>query len=346
MQNSRAVVLRRSLIASVVWLTIYAGVGGPSAGASVSGSSHHRYGEQTTLDSPQCSSTTPISSGPLPLSGSISNASGPPACFTFNDVSGDTVFVDAVATSTNANPAIAVIDPDGNLLSTTGVASYGTTSNGTYTIEVSDAAAGPFNIDIEQITDPVGCTKVKPGQPAVNGDIGEPGAYLCLQMSIPDKQWLSMESVGTVPAGMATQLYGVDGSPGGFFGGTTLGGLIGSGFGIQTALVFSNRSSSTGPLSMTMGDLGVTPISGAPASEIGLMGAGFTRYEPFHVYYRTGLANPATVLVCEGRVPKNREPTCVGRIPGLADAGPRGPHVITMKGAISGHVAKMSFDLT
>jgi hypothetical protein len=323
-------------------------------GVTYSGSAAASQGHPSPADSTNCSSTTPVSGGQAPVSGSIADPSAPPQCFTFDDVSGDTVFVNAVATSTNPTPGVEVVDPNGTPLSAeqdSGVI-YPTDASGTYTIEVTDTSAGPFNLDFQRMDDPVGCTSVAFGEPSFTTSITSPGEALCFQISVTSTEWISIRVRKPAPIELA--VFGADGSLGGYinpqnpaapFG---AGFLDGSDFGTQPLLAFVGGQSplTTGPLLTTIGDIGVHPLAGPPGTGVHAFGSGFTPGERFKVTYATGIPNPAHALVCQGIVPRSGQPRCSGPIPTGVDAGEPGPHVITMTGQTSKHSGEESFDLS
>ncbi len=341
MRASRLVAPRRRLMCSLIFLASVAGVTSDGTAASASPPRHN-----TALDAPTCSSTTPISAGPSPLAGAIANPSAPPQCFTFEDNGGDTLFIHTVATSTNPSPTVEVIDPEGNPLPS-GV----TDTTGTYTIEVSDTSAGPFDIVLQQMDNPVGCTTVPLGKPAVSSVIADPGEFWCLQFELTDTQFVTT-SLSAAPGPMDELFYGPTGaSSGGFFGvgvGGADGGLYHHGLGVQTLMIAADgESPATGAVTITLGELDLFGNPSGPAgTELQVFGAGFRVNEGFKVTYRTGLSSPTQLVICQGRVPRSRQPECLARIPGKAEAGALGPHEIVMTGLSSGHVAKVSFALT
>ncbi len=213
-------------------------------GVTSSGSAAASQGDASPADSTNCSSTTPVSAGQVPVSGSIADPSAPPQCFTFDDVSGDTVFVNAVATSTNPTPGVEVVDPNGTPLSAeqdSGVI-YPTDASGTYTIEVTDTSAGPFNLDFQRMDDPVGCTSVAFGEPSFTTSIASPGEALCFQISVTSTEWISIRVRKPAPIELA--VFGADGSLGGYINPQNptaplgAGFLDGSDFGTQPLLAF------------------------------------------------------------------------------------------------------------
>jgi hypothetical protein len=76
-----------------------------------------------------------------------------------------------------------------------------------------------------------------------------------------------------------------------------------------------------------------------------MMASGFVSGEHVRFLYKTGLASPASEVICETTVPKNGNPTCSGTIPGKKDAGSLGAHEIVVKDTESHNVAEASFML-
>ena len=188
--DGRRVPLVTLLALSLVLLTTLAG---PGTAVSASHPPDVRH-----ADSPTCSSTTPIASGNVPVPGSIT-PSAPAPCFTFDNAGGDTVFVNAVSTTSGMPaPTVAVIDPNGNQLLTGVPDNYYADASGTYTIAISDTASTAFNVDLEQMNDPVGCSSVTFGDPPVTADIGIGGQPLCFQFSLPYPEWCLVR-FGSVP---------------------------------------------------------------------------------------------------------------------------------------------------
>ncbi len=345
MRARRLVALGRRLMCSLIFLASVAGVVSVSTAASASPPPH-----TTALDAPTCTSTTPISAGPSPLASSIADPSEP-QCFTFEDNGGDTIFVNAVATSTNPSPTVEVVDPAGNPLPTECCGDYSTDVTGTYTIEVTDTSVGSFDVVLQELTNPVGCTTITFGEPAISSVIAEPGAFLCLQFVVSNKQWVGAflnSAFGTI----FLDFYGPNGTGHPSYGlgvGGSGGAEYESGFGVQTVLLLAGgyESPATGPVTITLGELDLgNNSSGRAGTGFQVFGAGFKPGERFKVTYRTGLSSPSHVVICQGYVTRSREPECGGHIPRKAEAGALGPHEIVMTGESSGHVAKDSFDLT
>lgn len=311
-----------------------------SAGAGVTSRHHAR-----ALDAPDCYSSTPISAGPTPLSSSISDASAPPQCFTFNDTIGDALFVHTIATSTNPTPTYSIIDPNGNPIPQTGP----TDADGTYTIEVSDTSSGPFNITMDQLDGLVGCTTIKLGSPTATLAIAEPGSFVCMSYKLHGVEWVESR-FQEVPAASEEQSYGPGGvGDAGISSGSGVGALAESGPGIYTFFVFPYGSPATGPVEATVGDVGlggsgIGPLLGKPGDRIQLLGGGFTKGERVTARYATGLADPALIVLCTA-IARGQwgEAHCDSDIPSKTRAGALGPHVISMQGDTSGHTGKISF---
>ncbi len=345
MRVRRLVAIRRRSMCSLICMASVAGIMCVGTGASASIVRHAKV-----LQAMTCTSTTPISAGPSPLASAIVDPSVP-QCFTFEDNGGDTIFVNAVATSTNPSPTVEVVDPEGNPLSSGCCDSYSTDVTGVYTIEVTDTSIGPFDVVLQELSNPVGCTTITLGDPAVSSMIAEPGGFVCLQFVVSNQQWV--ESFLNAAFGpIFLDFFGPNGSGHPSYGlvvGGSAGASYESGFGVQTLLLFADghQSPATGPVTITLGELDLGDNSSGPAgTELQLFGDGFTPGERFKVTYRTGLSSPIHVVICQGFVSRGRQPECEGHIPRKTHAGALGPHEIVMTGESSGHVAKFSFDLT
>ncbi len=300
-------------------------------------------------DAASCSTTTAISPGELPISGSITD-SAPIPCFTFDDVSGDTLVVDVVPISIDPTPGVTVLDPNGNALNSQGF--FTTDASGTYTIEVT-GNNGSFNLGFQEMAHPSGCTNIILGEPPFPAAISEPGETLCFQATLHYNSWFSVYGTlqpSTSPLEVLT--FTPDGSPiggcyyaGGGTGAIGCGGVVGPP--VLTLLLLTGlQNPATVGLNLTFGSLSENPQSGKPGSDIEVMGSGFVRGEPYHVYYETGLSDPAKVLLCDGLVPRGHQPSCLGRIPKASKAGAPGAHELKMIGERSGHIAAVFFDLT
>ena len=256
------------------------------------------------------------------------------------------LFVHTVATSTNPTPTFTIIDPNGNPIPEIGPAD----ADGTYTIEVSDTSSGPFNITMEKLDDLVGCTTIKFGSPAVTLAIAEPGSFVCMSYSLDGVEWVETR-FAEVPGESAEQSYG----PGGVGGsrissGSAIGAIAESGTGVYTFFVFPyGTPSATGPVTATVGDLGLGysgggRLSGKPGAKIEILGDGFTKGERVAARYATGLADPTQIVLCTATATGYwGQARCVSDIPSKVRGGAPGPHIISMQGISSGHSGKISF---
>ncbi len=321
-----AVLVLASVLVLVGSTVLGSGVWTSTASANTGGavtSLHHA----PALGAPDCSSSTPISAGPTPLSSSISDPSAPPQCFTFSDTSGDMLFVNTVATSTNPTPTYAIIDPNGNPVPQNGT----TDANGTYTIEVSDTSSGPFNITMDQLDDLVGCTTIKFGSPTVTLDITEPGSFVCMSYRLSGIEWVET-SFAEVPAKSVEKSYGPGGvGESGLSPGSRIGAIDASGAGVYTFFVFPNGSPATGPVTATVGDLGLGSgsgaLSGIPGAPIQLLGDGFAGGERVTARYATGLADPAQIVLCAATAKgRQGQVQCDSYLPSKARGGAGTPH--------------------
>jgi Tol biopolymer transport system component len=90
----------------------------------------------------------------------------------------------------------------------------------------------------------------------------------------------------------------------------------------------------------------ITPVSGPKKTPVAVDGAGFVPGEEVAVKYKTGLASPKTVSLCNATATANGAVSCSGVIPGAGTQGARGAHIIVAKGATSFIKVKTIFTLT
>jgi hypothetical protein len=293
---------------------------------------------------PTCSSSTPITFGAPPSSGTISDPSGPPVCFTFDADVGDSVFINAISTSESAQPEVTLVDPNGNVVSPTDLQ-----TSGTYTIEVTATAPGTFNIYLQRTDNPVGCTTVTIGGPAFPSTISDPGQAVCLRYSAPYTEWLSI-LIKSEPAYLDIIEYAPDGlSTGAFNGlGASHQAAAGSGTGgdpgeFSMLITTYGLSPATGSIEMNLASIQLSAWSGKPGVTEAMFASGFDPGEYLTFYYMTGLSDPKKEVICKALVSRNGQPTCKGYLPPGRNAGTPGYHLIMTRGAKSHHVAKADF---
>jgi hypothetical protein len=98
---------------------------------------------------------------------------------------------------------------------------------------------------------------------------------------------------------------------------------------------------------MAVPQLAISPTSGSPGTALTASGWGFPRrlHETVTVKYKTGLANPKSVVLCSA-VTKYKAFSCAGTIPSAPTAGAAGVHQIVATGSPSGTKVKVDFTLT
>jgi hypothetical protein len=88
----------------------------------------------------------------------------------------------------------------------------------------------------------------------------------------------------------------------------------------------------------------VSPRHGPPGTGVQITGANFAAGEKVRVRYKTGLASPKTVTLCNATVVTDGTFSCLGTIP-TTNAGATGRHSITAKGMSSSLQAATTFRL-
>jgi hypothetical protein len=90
----------------------------------------------------------------------------------------------------------------------------------------------------------------------------------------------------------------------------------------------------------------VTPESGDPSTSVDVSGGGFGPGEEVNVTYKTGLASPSTVAVCNADAVADGTYSCTGDIPSAATAGADGTNSIEAKDKSTLAKAKTTFTLS
>lgn len=297
-----------------------------------------------------CSSSTPIAFGAPPSSGTISDPSQPPVCFTFDADTGDTVFVNAISTSDSAEPTVTLLDPSGNVVNPNQFGGdYSLQSTGNYTLEVAASEVGSFNVYVQRTDDPANCTTVTVGTPAFVATISAPGQAACLQYKAPYTEWLAIRTRAEPtllnisqfsPNGEFDGAFGEVGAPGG--GGSGAGGSSGK----FLLLIYTyGNSPATGSIKMNLASIQLSAWSAEPGKTEKVFASGFDPGESMTFFYMTGLSNPASEVICKTTVLGNGQPRCQGYLPQGKDAGAPGYHLIVTKGPESHHVAEATFVL-
>lgn len=132
-----------------------------------------------------CSSTTAVTYGDVPVSSTLSTA-GEIDCFTFTGQSGEKIRVQVVSTSGSITLSGDIFLPD-NLTILCGSAIVNAltcdlTVNGTYTIDIkafNGTAMGNYNLSIQRLNNPVGCSSIAYGNTPTNATIDVPAEIDC-----------------------------------------------------------------------------------------------------------------------------------------------------------------------
>jgi hypothetical protein len=90
----------------------------------------------------------------------------------------------------------------------------------------------------------------------------------------------------------------------------------------------------------------VVPLSGPANTSVNISGGGFAHGETVNVTYNTGLASPASVVLCTATALVDGAWTCSGHIPAKPTAGAKGAHKIVARGQTSVRKAKTTFTRT
>jgi YVTN family beta-propeller protein len=90
----------------------------------------------------------------------------------------------------------------------------------------------------------------------------------------------------------------------------------------------------------------VSPTSSTPGTSVTVSGRGFHPGETVEVTYKTGLASPASVIICTATTRSNTSYSCSGTIPPRTAAGANGAHKIVARSQTSHIKVKTTFTLT
>ena len=300
-----------------------------------------RHHVANTYDAPTCSSTTPITFGAPPSSGTISDPSGPPVCFSFDADAGDSLFIRAISTSESAEPTVSLVDPNGNV-----VTSSPLQISGTYTLEVTASAAGTFNISVQRTDDPEGCTMVTLGSPTFVASISEPGQVLCFQYDVSYPEMV-VARIQSEPAPLTVIDFYPDGESSGGYAqivAPATVGAPGNTVGYPTMFVYTyGNSPATGSIDLRFASLELSNWNGKPGSTEKMVAEHLPKKETITFSYMTGLSDPTSLVICKAYLAKSSQVTCTGYIPQKKDAGAPGYHLIVASAPNSSRVAEADF---
>jgi hypothetical protein len=297
-----------------------------------------------SYDTPTCSSSASITFGAPPSSGSISDPTGPPVCFTFDADASDTVVVHAISTSGSGQPTVTLVDPNGNVVNPNEFGGdYSLQTTGTYTLEVTATAAGSFNVYVQRTDNPVGCTTVTLASPAFVASIADPGQVLCFQYEVIYPEMV-VAHIQTAPALLTVQDFYPDGAFSGGEGASAPAtvGAPGNVPGYPTMLIFA-ASPATGSIGMAFASLELSRWSGKPGTTEKLVAEHLPKRETITFSYMTGLSDPTSQVICKAYLANSSQVSCTGYIPAKKDAGAPGYHLIVASAPNSSHVAEADF---
>jgi hypothetical protein len=120
---------------------------------------------------------------------------------------------------------------------------------------------------------------------------------------------------------------------------------IGITAGPDGALWFTNLGDASIGRITPVPDVSISPTSGDPGTSVTVSGEGYQPGEQVDVNYKTGLASPKKVAICDTTANPNGTFSCMGSIPTTND-GADGTHTIQAGGQTSGAVAQTPFTLT
>ncbi len=116
---------------------------------------------------------------------------------------------------------------------------------------------------------------------------------------------------------------------------------------IQTE--FSNQDFAAAPsysCIQSEDSVSISPTSGLRGAAVTVSGGGFLVGETVKISYKTGLASPASVLICSTTASASGSYSCSGHIPSGSSAGALGSHSIVAKGVTTKRKPKSTFSLT
>jgi hypothetical protein len=290
----------------------------------------------------------PITFGSRPLTGDIA-AAADAACFTFSGTAGEVVLGHDQNLASSGAPFMELLSPDGSQVCfvETGFFTCPLTKTGTQTVLAYYQAAqtGKFSMYLQRMTKPSKCSALKFAAAPLTKKIASTGAIDCFTYSGPTGALVTVDPVvisGTLSP--ETDIF----SPAGMSTCATPGELhdcaIGSA-GTWTTLIWDNSGTGTGTFTLSAVDLDLTPLSGPAGTPVTVSSGGFKSGETVQVKYETGLASPATVLICHGKASATGTVSCSGIVP-KSKAGAAGRHVVQAVGSTSAHKTSGTFTLT
>jgi hypothetical protein len=290
----------------------------------------------------------PVTFGSKPLTGDVASAADA-VCFRFSGTAGDVVLGHDQNLAGSGAPSMELDAADGSQVCfvETGFFTCTLTKTGTQTVLAYYQAAqtGKFSMYIQRMTKPSKCSALTFGAAPLTKKIASVGAIDCFTYSGPTGALVTVDPVvvsGTLSP--ETDIF----SPAGVSTCATPGELhdcaIGSA-GTWTTLIWDNAGTGKGTFTISAVDLDITPLSGPADTPVSVSAGGFKSGETVQVKYETGLASPATVLICHGTASATGTVSCSGIVP-TAKAGAAGRHVVQAAGSTSGHKTSGTFTLT
>jgi hypothetical protein len=111
------------------------------------------------------------------------------------------------------------------------------------------------------------------------------------------------------------------------------------------AVWWANLDGGFGRITTTPG-MTLSPSSGGAGTPLGVSGRGYDPGEQVTVTYDTGLASPASAVVCTTTANPDGTFSCDGTVPAAPTAGASGPHTIAAIGATTNAEADATFTLS
>jgi hypothetical protein len=290
----------------------------------------------------------PISFGSSPLTGHIAVAADA-VCFTFSGTAGDVIEGHDQNLASSGAPSMELLAADGSQVCfvETGFFTCTLTKTGTQAVLAYYQATqtGKFSMYVQRMTKPSKCSPLKFAAAPLTRKIASTGAIDCFTYSGPTGALVTVDPVvvsGTLlpetdifsPAGVSTCA-----TPG------ELSECAISSAGTWTTLIWDNPGTGTGTFTISAVDLDVSPLSGPAGTPVTVSSGGFKSGETVKVSYETGLASPATVVICHGTASGTGTVSCSGTIP-KSKAGAVGRHVVQAAGSTSGRKTSGTFTLS
>ena len=123
-------------------------------------------------------------------------------------------------------------------------------------------------------------------------------------------------------------------------------GAPGNALGYPMMLIHTyGDSPATGSIELRFASLELSSWSAKPGAKEKMMAEHFPKGETLTFSYMTGLSNPTSRVICRAYVTKGGQPSCMGYIPQINDAGVPGYHLIMASGPKGSHVAEADFVL-